>query len=129
MTQPGTLKLRLPRSLLDDLRRVAAADGVSMNQLVLDAVARRVGRGVPVTDAVSGGQIGKLHVLMEKLAKLSDTSKKTLHEQGLAAVGIAFGHEVASMTRLTREEASWWIDELEEEIGRCSTPSASTAQR
>jgi antitoxin HicB len=41
---PGQWRQRVPRTLHDKLRRLAAADGVSLNQLVTTLLAEAVGR-------------------------------------------------------------------------------------
>ncbi len=42
MNKPAVLQLRLPRSIKDYAKRVAARDGISMNQFIATAVAEKL---------------------------------------------------------------------------------------
>ena len=42
----GQIRLRMPRSLHEHLARIAAAEGVSLNQLMLTLLAQGAGRGM-----------------------------------------------------------------------------------
>jgi len=80
----GALTIRLPESLYDRIRELANAEGISMNQFVMLAVAEKVTR-------LDGGQsLAYLDALEQVGEILADEDGQTLQEAAQAILDRPF---------------------------------------